>query len=91
MFTKAWFHDTAERTLATFLQGFLALVIAAGALDLSVLEAAATGGLMACLAVVKAAVATQVGDPGTASLDATLTTLHAEDFEVDQDDWQDES
>lgn len=62
-----WLRDTAERVVATFLQAFLAALLA-GPLDLvsvGTLRAAALGGIAAALSVIKAALATRL--PGTIS------------------------
>jgi hypothetical protein len=61
---KQWLIDTAERALFTFLETFLALVLAAGTdwLNLSTIRAAGIGALAATLAVVKAAIASRTPD-----------------------------
>ena len=68
---RQWLRDTVERTAATFVQTFLALVLAAWqtGVDLATVQAAALAGLAAALAVVKAAVAARWGgDVSPASL-----------------------
>ena len=65
---RAWQRDTIERTVATYVQGFLGLVIAgwaSDAVDLAMIESAAIAAVPAALAVVKAAIARKV--PGTMS------------------------
>jgi hypothetical protein len=61
---KQWLIDTGERALFTFLETFLALVLAAGTdwLNLSTVRAAGIGALAATLAVVKAAIASRTPD-----------------------------
>jgi hypothetical protein len=58
---KQWLIDTGERALFTFLETFLALVLANGQdwLDVTVLRSAAIGGVAAVLAVLKAAIASR--------------------------------
>ena len=58
---RQWLIDTAERVAFTFLETFLALVLASGTdwLDLSALRSAGIGALAAALAVVKAAIASR--------------------------------
>lgn len=58
----AWMKDTAERTIFTFLQSFLGLILVSASesidgLSLSVIETAAVSGVVSALAVLKAAVA----------------------------------
>lgn len=74
MFTRVWFKDTLERTVSTWCQSFLGIVIAAGVsdLDIGTLQAAAVSALPAALAVLKAAIAARV--PGTIS-PASLTEV----------------
>jgi hypothetical protein len=61
---RSWLIDTGERALFTFLETFLALVLAAGTdwLNLSTVRAAGIGALAATLAVVKAAIASRTPD-----------------------------
>lgn len=73
MFTLPWLRDTAERTLATYVEAFLGFLIAAVAItDLSSLQAAGSAALFAAipaaLAVLKSAIAKRVGDPDSAAL-----------------------
>jgi hypothetical protein len=58
---KQWLIDMGERALFTFLETFLALVLASGTdwLNLSTIRAAGIGALAAALAVVKAAIASR--------------------------------
>lgn len=66
----SWLRDTVERAAATWGASFVA-VLAAGwgdKIDLSVFQSAAVAALPAGLAVVKAAVASRVGDRSTAAL-----------------------
>ena len=69
MFTdRAWQRDTAERTVATYVQTFLGLLVAgwaSDAVDLALIESAAIAAVPAALAVLKAAIARKV--PGTMS------------------------
>lgn len=72
MFTLPWLRDTAERTIATYLEAFLGFMIAAAALtDLDSLKAAALSAIFAAipaaLSVLKAAIATGIGDPESAA------------------------
>jgi len=59
-----WVKDTIERVVVTFVQAFLAVVVAAGTdwLDVSTLRAAAIAGGAAVLAALKAVVATRTPD-----------------------------
>jgi len=54
--------DLGHRTLWTFIQSFLAMVIAAQVIDLAVLHAAAIAGLAAALVPVKEYARKQLGD-----------------------------
>lgn len=65
---KTWGRDAAERILSTYVMAFLGLLMASGTLDVSVLKAAAVAAIPAGLSAVKAVVATNVGDPASASL-----------------------
>lgn len=66
----SWLRDMIERTGATWAVGFLTLVAAGWAdkIDLDLVQSAAWAAAPAALAVVKAAVASRVGDPRTAAL-----------------------
>lgn len=62
--------DISERTLLTYLEAFLGLLLADSTTDmisLSVLQAAAVSAIPAALAVVKGSIGTLLGRPGTAS------------------------
>lgn len=67
-----WFRDVAERAAATWVETFCGLLIASG-LDapgihlISVAERAAIAALPAALAIIKAAFASRVGPPSSAS------------------------
>ncbi|MFE5332962.1 hypothetical protein ACFRCG_41920 [Embleya sp. NPDC056575] len=66
-----FFLDLVERTLFTYAEVVLGLMIASAttsAIDLSVAKAAAIAGIPAALAVVKGALSSMVGTPGTASV-----------------------
>lgn len=67
---KRWMLDTLERTLATYAQTFIGLLIASPMLnlDLSTVRALAVAALPAALAVVKAALASRVHALSPASL-----------------------
>lgn len=69
MITRGWVADTVERAVFTFVEAFSGLLLAGTfTLNIGAVKAAAVSGLIAALAVVKAALATQVGDPASASL-----------------------
>ncbi|MFF4409788.1 hypothetical protein [Streptomyces sp. NPDC001404] len=62
--------DVAERTVLTYVEAFLGLLLAANAtdlVDLSVLQSAAVAAIPAALTVLKGAIGTQLGSAGTAS------------------------
>lgn len=63
--------DLSERTVATYLEVFIGLLIASaffdGVVDLSVVQSAAVAALPAGLAVVKGALSRYLGDPDSAS------------------------
>ncbi len=63
-------RDLLERTVRTFLQALLAVVVASGTnvYDVSMWQAAATAGLAAVFALLLGVVGGKVGDPNTASL-----------------------
>lgn len=67
---KNWLIDTLERTLATYVQAFLGLILARPAFDIewSTVKCLAVASLPAALAVVKAAVASRVHGQSPASL-----------------------
>ncbi|WJD99781.1 hypothetical protein [Streptomyces antimycoticus] len=63
-------YDLAERTVLTYVETFLGLLLASGAtdlVDLSAAKAAAVAALPAALAVVKAAAGLLLGRAGTAA------------------------
>lgn len=75
MFKSRWFKDTAERALATFAEAALGIWVLAGpgnVFSVDVAEGAAAAGVIAALAVVKAALASKIGNPDSASLDKSL-------------------
>ena len=67
---RQWLTDALERIIATFLQGFLVIVVAAGAdqINMGTLKAAGVAGAMAVLAFLKSLLAQKVGNPESASL-----------------------
>lgn len=67
---KNWLKDALERTIATYLQAFVGLLIASPALnlDLGTVKALAVAALPAALAVIKAALASRVHGQSPASL-----------------------
>lgn len=78
MYTSTWVKDTAERVLATFAEAALGLWILAGPADvfhMSTAHGAAAAGLIAGAAVLKAAVASKVGNPSSASLNPDLAVV----------------
>jgi hypothetical protein len=83
--TRKFAADIAERTVLTYLEAFLGLLLAAGTtnlVDLSVLESAAVAAIPAGLAVAKGAVGILLGRQGTASwlpasADPTSSTTRA--------------
>lgn len=62
--------DIAERAAMTAAQAFLAVILAnaAGMTDVATVRAAALAGLAAGLSVIKGALASRLGEPGTAAL-----------------------
>ena len=62
--------DLVERTVATYAQAFLGLLLASwsDAIDVSTLRAAAVAAIPAALAVVKGFAAKSIGDPDSAAL-----------------------
>lgn len=78
MFGSTWLKDTFERALATFAEAAIGVWILAGPADVfnvTVLEGAGAAGLIAGLAVVKAALAGHVGQKNSASLSPDLKTV----------------
>lgn len=74
---SVFIRDLVERTLATYVEVFLGLVIVSafsnGVVDVSALQAAAVSALPAALAVVKGFAAQYRGDPDSASLSKDVT------------------
>jgi hypothetical protein len=66
MFTRPFLRDLAERAISTYLQAFAGLLIAAGVVDATTLEAAAVAAIPAALSVVKSVLAERYA-PGTIS------------------------
>jgi len=62
--------DLAERTAATYATTYLGLLLATGfdLTNVGALKAAAIAALPAALTVIKGALSTFVGDPGTAAM-----------------------
>lgn len=58
---SVWARDTVERLVSTFVETFLAIVVAAGTdhFDLSTIKAAGVAGVAAVFAVIKAAIASR--------------------------------
>lgn len=78
MFSRVWFKDTLERVTVTFAESAIGVWLLAGPGDVfnvTVLEGAGAAGVIAALAVVKAALAAGVGQRGSASLSPDLTTV----------------
>uniref|UniRef100_A0AAU2V931 Holin n=1 Tax=Streptomyces sp. NBC_00003 TaxID=2903608 RepID=A0AAU2V931_9ACTN len=75
--------DIVERAALTYVEAFLGLLLAAGTtdiVDLSTLQSAGIAAIPAGLAVIKGAIGTLLGRPGTASWlpaksDPTTTTI----------------
>ncbi|MFL4903853.1 hypothetical protein ACJ6WF_11860 [Streptomyces sp. MMS24-I2-30] len=59
--------DLAERTIATYLEAFLGLLLASGVIDLSAAKAAAVAAIPAGLAVVKGALSSRIGSSSSAA------------------------
>jgi hypothetical protein len=73
MTTRRFWIDLLERTLRTYLQAFLGLVVASGfavdgVVDLSLLTKAGIAAIPAGIAVLMSGLARFKGDPATASL-----------------------
>lgn len=78
MFSKTWLKDTFERVAATFAESALGLWILTGpgdAFSLSGLKLVGASALIAAAAVLKAAVASQIGNKDSASLDPSLAVV----------------
>lgn len=80
MYTKTWVLDTVERLVKTFLQVFIATLLASGmdltktVTDTSILQKAGLAGLSAALSLVFSIVSAWVNNNGTASVVPTITT-----------------
>lgn len=69
MFSKEFWLDCLERAASTYVQALIGFLVAgATAINIDTLEAAALAAIPAALSVLKSAIATQVGDPNSASL-----------------------
>lgn len=71
MFSRKFLRDAGERSLATFAQVVLALLITAGPVGVEAinwLQIASIGLTAAVISVLKSIAATQVGAPDSASL-----------------------
>jgi uncharacterized membrane protein len=69
MFSKAFLIDLAERAVATYIQALIGFLVAgATEVNASGLQAAALAAIPAALSVAKSLIASQVGDPASASL-----------------------
>lgn len=71
--SRKWLADTAERTASTYVEALLGLLLASGigvrgAVSMAVVTKAALAAIPAAFAVVKSALASRVGSPGTAAL-----------------------
>ncbi|MFF4752644.1 hypothetical protein [Streptomyces sp. NPDC001270] len=62
-----FFTDLAERTVATYLEAFLGLLLASSVVDLSTAKAAAVAAIPAGLAVVKGALSSLIGSSSSAA------------------------
>lgn len=60
--------DVSERAIATYIEVVIGLLLVAGPLNLDKVEVALVAAIPAALAVVKAAIASRLGEKGTASL-----------------------
>lgn len=72
MFSNKWVRDTTERVAATFAEAFLGLVVLQSATDsfnYDFAKKALASGVIAAAAVLKAAIASKVGNKDSASLD----------------------
>lgn len=72
MFTRTWFKDTVERVAATFVEAFAGLWVLQGATDsfnLDFAKKAAAAGVIAAAAVLKAALASRLGDKDSAAIE----------------------
>lgn len=73
MMSKTFLSDLGERAAKTFVQVFVATLLASGPLsiesvtDLSLLQRCAVAGVGAVLSILTSLASSKVGDPGTAS------------------------
>lgn len=77
-YSSTWFKDSLERVIVTFIQAAIGVWILSGPADVfnvTVLEGAASAGLIAALSAVKAILAANVGTPGSASLNPDLAVV----------------
>lgn len=65
-------RDLAERAAVTFAEAFVAGIVITQVTDTGMWAAAAVAGLSAALSVVKSALASRVGETGSASLSRTV-------------------
>lgn len=75
MFTKKFWRDAAERSVATFAESFAGYAIAAGTTDVIHFNwqgAASSAAFATVLALAKALAASKVGDQESASLDPKI-------------------
>ncbi|MFL4904671.1 hypothetical protein ACJ6WF_16155 [Streptomyces sp. MMS24-I2-30] len=63
-----FFTDLAERTISTYLEAFLGLLLASSVVDLSTAKAAAVAAIPAGLAVVKGALSSLIGSSSSAAV-----------------------
>lgn len=69
MFSKKFILDVVERAASTYVQALAGFLIAgATAINVDTVEAAALAAIPAALSVLKSALASQIGDPESASL-----------------------
>lgn len=69
MFNSRFLTDLAERAIATYIQAFIGFLIAGSTeINVSGLQAAALAAIPAALSVAKSLIASQFGDPASASL-----------------------
>lgn len=75
LFSSKFLADLGERVVATYIESFIGFLMVGEVFDLkvSVLKMAAVGAAPAALAVIKGAIASKIGDKGTAALVAPPT------------------
>ena len=66
--TRAWLLDASERVLATAIISFLSALLISTDVSFAAVSSAAVAGLAAALTVLKTLLASQIGDPNSASL-----------------------